>query len=301
MIRLVLFDLGGTLVRDGELFPHVVAAIEATAQFETEDGEPLVSCLLSDYYLAEPVDDADAIEARFQEYLSVLENLCLREWFEPVDERVTLSTHAGALKPDRNLFELAVARTQIEATLEECLFITEDHGHIEAARALGITTLTFDPDPESDVDFHDWSEGPLRIRSLVSPESEVGLAAALSVRLSATEDLEITTVSAGPKPEQLCGRGRIWVALQDPELGPLDGAYVQVPVSASVFVRPDGGVVGVERGEPDPDAVAEVRQFVRGLMLRGQVAIHPDTVGPGQTHEITIDEKGRRRLTRKRF
>ncbi len=54
MLRLVLLDLGDTLVRGGELFPHVIPALEAIAQLETADGEPLVSGLVSDYPLAEP-------------------------------------------------------------------------------------------------------------------------------------------------------------------------------------------------------------------------------------------------------
>ena len=69
MLRLVLLDLGDTLVRGGELFPHVIPALEAIAQLETADGEPLVSGLVSDYPLAEPPAARGAAEDEAEEAL----------------------------------------------------------------------------------------------------------------------------------------------------------------------------------------------------------------------------------------
>ncbi len=69
MLRLVLLDLGDTLVRGGELFPHVIPALEAIAQLETADGEPLVSSLVSDYPLAEPPAARGAAEDEAEEAL----------------------------------------------------------------------------------------------------------------------------------------------------------------------------------------------------------------------------------------
>jgi hypothetical protein len=56
MIRVVMFDLGGTLVdNDRRPFPHVTDALTAIAAFKTADGKLLRSCLVSDYTMPEPV------------------------------------------------------------------------------------------------------------------------------------------------------------------------------------------------------------------------------------------------------
>src|SRR5262249_19065641 len=55
MIRVVMFDLGGTLVdNDRRPFPHITDALTAIVAFKTADGKPLRSCLVSDYTMPEP-------------------------------------------------------------------------------------------------------------------------------------------------------------------------------------------------------------------------------------------------------
>ena len=151
--RLLLLDLGNTLVRDGQLFPHVVDALQSLAQMETA-GSLLATCLVSDYLMADPIDDSACIAALFDEYVAILEGLGLLPFFEPVEERVTLSTHAGVRKPDRRVFELAIERSGTGVALDECIFVTEHKGHVTAARALGMVALRFDPDSAS-ADFRD--------------------------------------------------------------------------------------------------------------------------------------------------
>src|SRR5262249_18458831 len=135
MIRVVMFDLGMTLV-DGERhpFPHVTDALTALADFKTGDGKPLRSCLVSDFTMpTKPVTNAK-VTALFEEYLAILDQTGLRPFFEPANERVTLSTHAGVLKPNRKIFEKALQRLGAELPLEDCLLITEDVNHIHEAR-----------------------------------------------------------------------------------------------------------------------------------------------------------------------
>ncbi len=87
MIRVVMFDLGMTLV-DGERhpFPHVTDALTAIADFKTGDGKPLRSCLVSDFTMpTKPVTDAK-VTALFEEYLAILDQTGLRRFFEPVKE-----------------------------------------------------------------------------------------------------------------------------------------------------------------------------------------------------------------------
>src|SRR5262249_6650807 len=134
MIRVVMFDLGETLVdNDRRPFPHITDALTAIAAFKTADGKPLHSCLVSDYTMPEPPATQAKITALFKKYLAILDHTGLRAFFEPVEKRVTLSTHAGVAKPDRRIFETALQRLGVKVPLEERLFITEDPGHIKEA------------------------------------------------------------------------------------------------------------------------------------------------------------------------
>src|SRR5215472_9201578 len=106
MIRVLMFDLGMTLVdQENRPFRHVPAALTAIAKFETKGGKPLESCLVSDFDLAPPPVTAAKVNAIFKRYLEILDTTTLRPFFEPVKNRVTLSTHAGVMKPDRKIFE----------------------------------------------------------------------------------------------------------------------------------------------------------------------------------------------------
>jgi FMN phosphatase YigB (HAD superfamily) len=84
--------------------------------------------------MATPPITPKKIRPLFEEYLEVLDQTGLRPLFEPVERRVTLSTHANAFKPDRAMFETALRRLRVRATLDECLLITENTAHIKAAR-----------------------------------------------------------------------------------------------------------------------------------------------------------------------
>jgi beta-phosphoglucomutase-like phosphatase (HAD superfamily) len=162
MLRVVLLDLGGTLVGPAGPFPHVMEALAALDELDGANGEPLDTALVSDFPAAVP-PTPERIRQRFAEYLAILDGFGLRSFFEPVEQRVTLSTHAGVQKPDRRVYELALRRLGTGAALADCLVITEDAGHIAACRALGMQTLQFG------VDFDDWSRAPALVRRLVDP------------------------------------------------------------------------------------------------------------------------------------
>ena len=99
MIKALLLDLGGTLIDSSEqVFPGVQDALTVLEAFETEDHQPLVTCLVSDFTMPEP-RTTEAIAAAFADYLKILDKTGLRSFFEPVDERVTLSTHVGVRNP----------------------------------------------------------------------------------------------------------------------------------------------------------------------------------------------------------
>ena len=136
MIKALLLDLGGTLIDSSEqVFPGVQDALTVLEAFETEDHQPLVTCLVSDFTMPEP-RTTEAIAAAFADYLKILDKTGLRSFFEPVDERVTLSTHVGVKKPAAAVFEAALKRAKIAGSITETLFITESADHIAAGADL---------------------------------------------------------------------------------------------------------------------------------------------------------------------
>lgn len=103
MIRVVMFDLGRTLIDDDERpFAHVEDALAAISAFTTPAGEAFRFCLVSDFTMPTAPPTAAKIAALFEEFLAILDRTGLRRFFEPVQRRVTLSTHAGVAKPARS-------------------------------------------------------------------------------------------------------------------------------------------------------------------------------------------------------
>src|SRR5438105_11305496 len=129
MIKFLMLDLGDTLVHNDTVFPHVTEALEALKSFETLEGKPLALCLVSDFNMPMLPITKEKIDAIFHQYISILNHMGLKEFFEPVERHVTLSTHAGVFKPDRHIFEVAISRLGQPGELDECLFITENAQH----------------------------------------------------------------------------------------------------------------------------------------------------------------------------
>src|SRR5262249_10184253 len=115
MIRVLMLDLGETLIHNEAPMPHVPEALGALTQFETADGDPLLVCLISDFTMPAPPATKAKIDALFNEYLDILEHAGLKDFFEPVEQHVTLSTHAGVNKPDAKIFETAINRLGVTA------------------------------------------------------------------------------------------------------------------------------------------------------------------------------------------
>jgi len=301
MIRVLMLDLGDTLIHDEVPLPHVVEALGALKQFVTTSGEPLAVCLVSDFNMPDPPPTLAKIDVLFRAYLEILDHAGLRSFFEPVEQHVTLSTHAGVFKPDRKIFETAIKRLGVGADLDECLFITEDVDHIKACRDLGMNTLTFGQTGKPDA-FGDWSEGPMLIARLIAPESHQDIELALRASLAAKHGMDL--VSAAPSRsarEPIQARVKVWHALSDPSLGDLDGVRVQLPADAQVRLDDRGGVESVRQGRPSDEDEAEATQYVRGLAKTGKVVTDPNKRPLGATHEVTVDSEGRRYLKRKRF
>ncbi len=302
MIRVVMFDLGMTLV-DGDLhsFAHVEDALTAISDFKTADGKSLRSCLVSDYTMATPPVTVAKVTALFNEYLAILDRTELRPFFEPVNKRVTLSTHAGVQKPDRKIFEEALQRLGTRVSLDECLFITEDETHTDEVRkTLKMKTLQFRSAGSSRFDFDDWAEAPALIASLVAPNQRANTHAAIKAHLAA-KGIDVLTSEPAETPGAMKFSGQVWSPISVPEFEDLKDVQVAIPVEGEVTRGPKGEVRSAGPMQPSAEQIAEATSFVRSLARHGQIAGHAKNGALGATHQIETNKKGNRRLVRKRF
>lgn len=289
MVRVVMFDVGGTLLdAAGQPYPHALAAVAAIQGLHVAGGKPLASCLVSDYTLCPKPITAAKVKPLFEQYLARIAPL--RPAFEPVARRVTLSTHAGVMKPERAVFEKALARLKSSAALADCLLITENAAHVRAARKeLGMQALQFG------ADFDDWSQAPALVAHRIDPadaaNAEVAARAFLAARGVEACQL-VPTRAAG----RWTAQGQAWHAVQ------LDGpgtVHVAVPVAVAL-TRARDGAFAAEVAAPSAEDLAEARAYAESLAAHGQIAAD-GAAGRGATHAIETDGEGRRRLVRKRF
>jgi FMN phosphatase YigB (HAD superfamily) len=143
-MKMVLFDLGQTLedVVDSEdvLLPGAREALEAIRAMRDSNGEAPVLALISDFgdIPATPTQ----ILASQQEYYQLLDKLGIRSFFEPVAQRVTLSTEVGRPKPDKKIFQAVIEKIP-GLHFADVMFITENREHVEAARHLQMQAIHF--------------------------------------------------------------------------------------------------------------------------------------------------------------
>lgn len=298
MIRVVIFDLGLTLLDARERpFPHVIEALQAIADFRTADGHALRSCLVSDYEMPATPTSTLQIGRLFRAYLTRLQASGLQPLFEPVQRRVTLSTHAGVFKPERALFETALRRLRAAVALKECLLVTEDAAHVhKVRRQLGMQALRFRGG--AGADFEDWAHAPALIAHRVAPEHAGNLHAAVRAQLAA-QGVELETLERDAAGHYLA-RGQVWRPVAVPGLPePVGSLHMALPVSATLR-RDAQGRLKVRLKKPGAAEEAEARHFAASLAHQGQIA-DAGQVSRGATHEIATDAQGRSCLRRRRF
>jgi FMN phosphatase YigB (HAD superfamily) len=138
VVKLILFDLGDTLESGDVLLPGALEILEAIASLRTEGLPTALLGLVSDFDMPDQPSDVAIIQQR---YYALLDDLGIRRFFEPVAERVTLSTEVGAFKPDEAVFRAAASKVDPSLGFDQVLFITENRGHVLASRRLGLTAV----------------------------------------------------------------------------------------------------------------------------------------------------------------
>jgi FMN phosphatase YigB (HAD superfamily) len=160
--RVVIFDVGDTLVSDGAVIDGVPEALEAIGHLGAES-EPIETCIVSDFTM--PDDPTpETVQALFAEYCDLIRGFGLEPFFSPLDTRATISTQAGVTKPDRRIFELALQRLGLpDVGLADCTYVSENESQVLACRELGMIGVLFRASgsaPAGVPAFGDWRDAP---------------------------------------------------------------------------------------------------------------------------------------------
>jgi FMN phosphatase YigB (HAD superfamily) len=138
IMKIILFDLGQTLEDHGVLIPGAVDMLSAIMDIRDSNKEPPVIALISNFYDANKPEEVEPFR---QQYYKILDDLKIRSFFEPLKDRVTLSTEVGVKKPDEKIFRTAIDKIQKDLPYRNVIFITEDKDHIVAARKYGMMAI----------------------------------------------------------------------------------------------------------------------------------------------------------------
>ena len=247
MIRVIMFDLGNTLVRESDLtlFPHVPEALRTLGRFTDDAERKLPLCLVSNFPQKLPVPTAELPQV-FASFLEILDKVGLTNFFQPVERCVTLSAHSGMAKPHAACFATALRRLGLATGFDSCFFITEEAEHVAHVRQLGMQALQFaghqTPAPAGS-DFTDWAEAPLRIARTGFPDNPDNLKWALRGFLEATRDLLVSNVEGSERHFDVQATTR--VPLPGQPSGILNGVLFEVPIKLSVHLDDVGRVVDV--------------------------------------------------------
>lgn len=302
MIKLLFLDVGETLLHGRTPFPHALLALESLTRLTTASGDDLFVSLISDYHMPRVPGDQQEIEALEGEFLEILAEARMDRFFEPFEKHVTISSRAGVTKPARQIFELGVKRSGTGASLNECLFVTEDSEHLAKAQDFGMTVVRFGSGPGIEPSFSDWSDGVGLLADLIEPNHPANREAAAAAFLGARHELlnfrglrQLDTDA-----DTYEGEANRLVKLSDPRLGSLDGLYVELPCQVRFRCGNDGKIRDVTAGDPSQEEISDAVNFVAGLLKSKRVAL-PSEQTFGATHQVESDEAGRKRLLRRGY
>jgi FMN phosphatase YigB (HAD superfamily) len=139
-MKVILFDLGKTLTDQNMLLPGATETLKVIKSLQDSKGQSPVLALISDFIMPITPDQIPEIQ---QEYYAILEQLGIRQYFEPVSQLVTLSTEVGVGKPNKKIFKAAIAKVDKTLGFSDAMFITEDKPHVIKARQFGMKAVHF--------------------------------------------------------------------------------------------------------------------------------------------------------------
>ena len=139
-MKIVLFDLGDTLEYNDKLITGAFETLSNLQKMHDDKNQPVILALISDFL---PANTPEEIKEIKEKYYKILNNLGIRPFFEPVNERVTLSTEIGVNKPDPRIFRYAIDKISKGLSFKEVIYITENKDHVIATNEMGINGIRF--------------------------------------------------------------------------------------------------------------------------------------------------------------
>ena len=139
-MKVFLFDLGKTLEDQDVLLPGARETPQAIQEMRDQSGEAVALALVSDFDMP---DDSEQIPIIRQRYYEILEALSIRSFFEPVADRVTLSSEVGVFKPDEKIFRAVIEKINEGLCFGDVVFVTENREHVIESRRLGMSAIHF--------------------------------------------------------------------------------------------------------------------------------------------------------------
>jgi len=228
--------------------------------------------------------------------------LGLRDFFEPVGQRVTVGPEAGTEIINKGVFETVLLHLQSGTRLDDGVFVSGVEEAIRIARPMGIRTLQFSPKQTGTMDsFSDWTEAPLLAANLFEAAKMNNRELAVRFHLSAGQNLDVTSLQTTTKADTLEGTVNSWVPISSETFKQLDGVNVKLPAKITVKLDSSGRMKNLEQTRPLAEDQEEARHFLESLARHGQVATEGGSGLDTVTHEIRTDAQGKRYLIRKRF
>lgn len=77
--------------------------------------------------------------------------------------------------------------------------------------------------------------------------------------------------------------------------------YASPPVDVEIGLSEKGQIRSAESDQSDQEDFNESAHYIETLEANRQVAHEPGQLPPGTTHQVETDEKGQKRLKRKRY
>jgi len=139
-MRIIFFDLGQTLEDNGVLLPGANDLLSAIQSMKDSNEELPVTALVSDYYEADRPEDIEVLK---KQYYNDLEELGIQSYFQPLSQKVTLSTEVGVRKPNEKIFRSAIDKIEKDLPFHHVIFIADSLDHVTSARELGMTAIHF--------------------------------------------------------------------------------------------------------------------------------------------------------------
>lgn len=292
-IKLILFDLGGTLVHDSARLPYVREALMVISRFSTSSGEKVkLGVVCEGRSRPEPGID------RSEEFAGLLKATALDEFFRPLARSVTVWSGARGMQPDHSVF--AVAAQHWGTTPQETLFVGASLTSLRDVSHYGPAIVGFGTPQPGVPSFSTWLEGPTRIAHIITPAQDRNFEKALAFQLQLTRG--ISNFKCLFKEHGIFrGRGSQLMPLHDSALKNLNGVYSSITSDVAVTCDADGNIVSVQTPAPTKADLDEAILHVLNLVSQKQLSSCSAVTTPQTTHAVESDAKGRRIIVRQRY